>query len=351
MVESNNKIQLIFSFVSYILSGCFIFSPLHKSQNILLSLISAFITGSILLYLILCIYGKKSISRPTGIFYIFLTSTASLISTFFSLMLITEVIKDTAYVAARDVSFIYYILLSLATAFVGAYLCLGKSKGILRFTVLYFFSFIFTLSISFCAFITTRHIHTIPLTNIFTPSISSIKTGVTAGVFFTADSSIYLYCMQHYFAGKGGKFQKKQIYAAYITAFIVISAYNLLTACIFGSNLMQTIKDPDYALVKLIPGIDFTELISFIRIVSYLIKSAVYIHTASMCLSVVFKNPSRAKKALVYSSYALIPLTVILLSVFDSTLEYGAFQHLMTPVAIIMSALFTAIKIIYQKDT
>lgn len=336
------RIGIILSYFAFILSGCFIFSPLHKSENIIISFISAFFVGFTCIFLILLI--DKKISRKaeygTPIYIIFCIS-ACFLSLFTSLMLITEIIKDVAYVAGRNVSYSYYIFISVAILSVSFYLCSNAQKGIFRFCIITANSFLFLILLTTLSFTTTKSIvFDMEFQNI-SGIIASVKAGAVAGIYLTADSVLYLFCFRDLICKE--HLPKKQIYSGFITAFSLIAAYNIMTALIFGKTITKNISDPDYALVKLIPGIDFTEIISAIRIISFIIKSSVYIYCSSKALNKVFFRTSKSLLGFIISHYLLIPVIVVLLTFLDKNLGYGAFQHLIYPSVILLSALFLII--------
>ena len=349
--QRKGNIQCTLAYISFFLSGCFIFSPLHKSQNIIISVSSAFITGFILLKLILSLPLKKQTGsiKSKPLFTVLCLFSLGL-SVFVNLMLITEIIKDTAYVAARGVSLGYYFLLTLAILFVSYRLCRGKDKGIFRFSTLTCAGFIIFTAIMFFCFFTTKSAVWNFDPDIYSTAPSSLLTGVITGLFLTADSSIYIFALSRFYKTGTDKLFSLPLKRGFIISFCLIAAYNILTAAIFGTALTTSIKDPDYALIKLIPGMDITELVSAIRIVSFTIKSALYVYATSHFTALLFPAKKNTFTLSASLQYLLMPLTVGVLSVFDSTLGYGAFQHLIIPAVIVLSLIIIILGALLQKN-
>ncbi len=340
----STSIQTVISYTAFVLSGFLIFSPIHKSQNLPLSLLCAAAVSFLLLLLILRIFmpSKKTVKKPKSCRISAIS--ASLFSLFAVLMLLTEIIKDTAYIANRGVNLFYYTSTAIAVLLVSFALCIGRAKGIFRFCILSIIPFGILLFTIFFALFTTKGI----ITDISPDKgfeLSSIITGLRSGIFYAIDTSVFLFAFKEQIF-KEDNFQKKQIFLGYLISYSFIFIYNIFTVLIFG-NLTSKISDPDYALIKLIRGFDLTEIITAVRIVSFLIKSSVYIYLSSKCISEAFPKPK--EKAVTAGLYILIPVTFLFLSAFDKSLEYGAFQHLIYPVTAILSILFAVIYSITKK--
>ena len=343
MVSNNRgqKAGRIAAYASFILSGCFIFSPLHRAQNILIALIFALLTGIAIIYLIKPVFNKAVQSRPkTRWIYAILSALAVIISMFTSLMLLTEVIKDVAYVASRGISLFYYIAISFAMLSVSFYLCFNSEKGIYRFCILSFIIFISLSTVILSSFITTKSV--IPdFLRISRKSFEgSALCGILSGLYFSCDTCIFLYCFKEYFTLENGKTDTRSLLLGYELSFGIIFIYNITAALIFGSKLIKTLDDPDFALVKLISGTDLTEIISTVRIFSFMIKSSLYLFCAAKALKLCFKKPDTVFLRLVLAEFIMIPTSVAVLCFFDRTLGYGEFQFLIYPAIILLSALF-----------
>lgn len=346
--KSGNGIQVTISYAVFILSGFLIFSPLHKSCNLPLSLLCSIAVSSLLFFLILTLISKRNKSAKPHVFISYVSAiTVPITSLFASLMLLTEIIKDVAYIANRGVSLYYYTFIAFIILFVSYYLCTSSENAVYRFTVLAFFPFIILFFVMFLSLFTTKSI-----INDFQSGksslLSSVLTGVRSGIFFTVDSSAFFICFGKQIKLTTDKFPKKELTLGFITAYTFIIIYNILTVLIFG-QLTSKITDPDYALIKLIGGIDFTEIISTVRIISFLIKSCIYIYLSGKVIKDIFPRLKISGRTLTGLLYLAIPLTFLCLAFFDSSLKYGAFQHLIYPVTAIMSVCFIIIYKLNQK--
>ena len=347
---TNSCAGVLISFSCFILSSEFIFSPLHKSGNIIISASTAILVGLTGLTIILKAFHKERSeysAAPKLLAVISIISSA--FSTVISLMLTTEVIKDTAYIANRSISMFYYISLSLAILTVSYYLCCNSEKGIYRFSILSSILFLLISVLIFSAFTTTKSAVFDTGTNTAKTLIGSVLRGTVTGLFLTADASCYFFCFNRFIREENGALKKNPIIVGYIFAFLIIILYNVITVLTFGTKLTSSLTDPDYALIKLIPGIDMTETISAIRIVSFMIKSSVYIYCSSKLLKSAFAKTGTSIAPFILIHYLMILIIVIVLTVIDKSLEYGAFQHLIYPSVIIYSALIMITNFLYRK--
>lgn len=344
-IKSGTKLQNIISYTVFYLSGFLILSPIHQSENIVVSLISAFFISGILLKLILKFYKRGSFYENKRRFSCKIISVIAVISSLFCcLMLITEIIKDVSYIADRGVSITYYIFTAIAILFVSYYLCISAPKGIFRFLILSPYVFLILFIIMFFSLFSVKSITANALIS-QSDSVSSIMTGIKSGIFFTLDTSVYLFCFDDIQVDQNNKDLSSQITAGFLISFFFISVYSIFTCLIFG-KLTPEISDPDYALIKLIPGADFTEIISAVRIISFMIKSSCYIYLSAKILKDFIPKIKISKIRLIFILYISIPISIIFLSFFDKTLGYGAFQHLIYPTNTIMS---TAFMILFSK--
>lgn len=348
--DIGKKIGAAFSFAAFYLSGCFIFNPLYKSQNIIISSAFAFITSVPVLICWLNFFDKKRDNTSAHpIIQGFFALVASIFSVLASLMLITEIIKDVSYIANRGVSLFYYISISIAILTVSYYLCYNSEKGIFRFSILAVIPFIFLFLIAFTSFITTKSAVFDISSGSSESFISSMTAGIIAGLFFSADSAVYLFCFRKYLCGNDGKLMKKTAFAGFLVSFLAVFIYNLVTFLVFSAKLTKNLTDPDYALIKLVPGIDFTETVSAIRIISFMIKSSVYIFCSSKALKETIFKKNKSLIPIILVLYLLIPITVIILSCYDKNLKYGSFQHMIYPVTILLPVFFSIITSTHKK--
>ena len=337
-MKTRLKPNIILAYLSFSLSGILIFSPLHRAENIIASLCSALITSLLCLLLILRVFAVKKSVTPSKTAAVI----SALLSSFCCLMLITEIIKDVSFVTGRGISLYYYVFLACAVLAVSLYLCLSGEKGIFRFCILSSLFFIFLLFISFSGFATSKS---------FIFDGNSLKAGIASsaargsitGLFITSDSVLFIYCFDEFLRGKSGKLHIRSVFVSFTISFILIISYYISTSLIFGQSLTKELSDPDYALAKLLPGIDFTEAISALRILSFLIKSSVYIFCTSKIYGLAFVKKESTQKKGIIIQYLLLPITAALLIPLDKSHEYGAFQILIYPSVILLSLILIII--------
>lgn len=347
-MNNGKSIQTTISYAVFVLSGFLIFSPLHKSGNLPLSLVCSVITSAGMTLLTARIFSLKSGSSGNhSISKVTLSISASILSLFSVLMLLTEVIKDVAYIANRGVGLFYYTVTALSLLFVSFWLCTSSSKGIYRFCLLSIIPFIILFMTMFFALSTTKSV-VFGFSQTDKSFTEPILTGIKSGLFFTADSVVFCSGFRDYIKTDSGSFPKKQFFTGFLVAYTYIIIYNIFTALIFG-RLTSEISDPDYALIKLIRGIDLTEIISAVRIVSFLIKSSLYIYLSSANLKNCNAFGRFKEKSVTTFLYLLLPATFLFLAFFDKSLEYGAFQHMIYPITFLMSFCFFLSAALFQK--
>lgn len=347
-MNSGKSIQTTISYAVFILSGFLIFSPLHKSSNLPLSLICSVTTSAGMTLLTARIFSsERGTSGNHGISKTILSISASILSLFNVLILLTEVIKDVAYIANRGVSIFYYTAIALSLLFVSFWLCTSSSKGIYRFCLLSIIPFIILFTTMFFALSTTKSV-VFDFSQTDKSFTEPILTGIKSGLFFTADSVVFCAGFKDNIKTDSGTFPKKQFFTGFLVAYTYIIIYNIFTALIFG-RLTCEISDPDYALIKLIQGIDLTEIISAIRIVSFLIKSALYIYLSSANLKKCNAFGRFKEISITAFLYLLLPATFLFLAFFDKSLKYGAFQHMIYSITFLMSFCFFLFAALFQK--
>lgn len=347
-MNSGKSIQTTISYAVFVLSGFLIFSPLHKSGNLPLSLICSVTTSAVMTLLTARIFSsERGTSGNHGISKTILSISASILSLFNVLILLTEVIKDVAYIANRDVSIFYYTAIALSLLFVSFWLCTSSSKGMYRFCLLSIIPFIILFTTMFFALSTTKSV-VFDFSQTDKSFTEPILTGIKSGLFFTADSVVFCAGFKDNIKTNSSTFPKKQFFTGFLVAYTYIIIYNIFTALIFG-RLTSEISDPDYALIKLIRGIDLTEIISAVRIVSLLIKSSLYIYLSSANLKNCRVFSRFKEKSITAFLYLLLPSTFLFLAFFDKSLKYGAFQHMIYPITFLMSFCFFLFTALFQK--
>lgn len=345
-------IQSTVSFSVFLLSGAMIFSPLHKSDNLFISLVFAFLTGLICIFAALRICEKKDTDNPRFKKLSFIAAILlSVLSAATTLLILTETIKDVSYIANRGISFAYYCFIAFSILIVSYYLCCNSSKGIFRFCIPAVFPFLLLIAVIFSTFSTTGiYFDNLKFNNIEESILSSSIQGIISGLFFFADTIVFIYCFNDLMSDKSGKLMKHSILVGFIIAFSFIGIYNTVTFMIFGSSLTKQLSDPDYALIKLVPGIDMTELISALRIISFIIKSSVYIFSSSLALGKSISGEKKLHVIFIPTIYLTIVPVFVLFYTKGKTLGYGAFQSLVYPLTPIIGLLFMLIFLMSQKN-
>lgn len=352
MTKNGKSIQASVAFTVFLLSGTMIFSPLHRSANIFITLITAFITGILCTSIALRISSKKDFdsyfSKPKLLIFGFLSS---LLSTASCLIMLTETIKDVSFIANRGISFIYYSFIAISILSVSYYLSCNTQKGIFRFCIPAAIPFLILFSVIFFSFSEAGiYIKNLKFGTDSSTIISSFFCGITMGLFFFSDTFIFIYCFKDCISFNSGKIMKKSIYTGFIVAMLALSLYGTVTFLVFGRNLTNTLSDPDYALIKLIPGLDMTELISALRIIAFIIKSSVYIFSSSNLLSRLFEKQKKANTIICAVLYGAIPPIFVAAYFSAKSLGYGAFQDLIYPLTTTLGTLYLFIISAFKKN-
>ncbi len=318
---SVNKIQVFISFFVFLLSGITIFNPLLRSENFGLSCLTSIITAVMIfeIYMVLFSKIKKKGSRHRHSFF---AIVSCLFAIFSCIIYLTEIIKDIAHISGKNVSLFYYSLLALAILAVSYCLCYNTEKGIFRFSILAFSSFIVFIIVLCLSFLTTKRLF---WQNSFSDNLSSIFCGVLAGIFFSVDIPLYLGVFSKILSANS---ISKALRPSFWFAVLYYSAISILPFMIFGKSLVNSIPDPIFSATKLFPQVDMTEIGAVIKITGFMIKSSVYIYfcTDALMNTAISKRLSHTHIILIL--YSSIPIIFLTVSFFDKTLEYGAFQYL-----------------------
>ena len=343
----SKRTQTFLTFTVYVFSGAGIFNPLSKSENIYISLLFSLASSAVTFLLMLKIVNKAGgesghIYSNRKVLSLLLTG----VCVFALLVHLTEVIKDTSHIANRGVSLIYYTAVSICVLAVSLYLCVSSEKGIYRFLLLSSVPFLIMLLASFIPFITVKNV-IIEFEKSSSAIISSAKTGIKSGIFFMCDAVFYIL----FFKECNKKTQQKNsaLTAGYITACFVIFICSAVPFLIFGSRIANKLPTPDYSTLRLIYGIDITELVTFVRIVSFLIKSSVYLNVCANLITACFVRLAKRRNAVITTLHLLLPVTFLTVAAYDKTPVYGAFQHLIFPALCILSALLLIIILLNKK--
>ncbi len=353
----NDKVKNIQTYISlsvFLISGTAVFSPIYKSENPAVSLFFALVFGTVFTLISLRCFSTVKKDRPKKTFlFPALSVSASLFSVFISLLLLTQVIREAAYIAGRGVNLPYYILLGIAILAVSYYLCYNSEKGIFRFCIpcaIIFAALLFIIPTSF--FSTKSAVVNHNLFSITDKMFSSAVIGITSALMISADISAYLFCFKSYITDSYGRLPKKTVGASFLTAFIFLLIQYSATLLIFGKNLTLSLKFPFYALIKLCSPCDVTELLTCAKIISFIIKSSVYSYCCAVSLKKAFcPKKENALVGFMLGTYLVIPIIfIILVSMFGEN-QYGALQHLIYPCVFILSLHFLFLYLLKSKKT
>lgn len=348
MKSTDKKLCYYITMSCYVFLSFAVFTPVFNSQNITATLLFCFITSLLTVSGLSFLFGKalpdkvKS-SFPTeknrhGLLNRALSVITCLSGLFSVLLIMTQVIKDTCYIAGKGVSKEYYLGLSAALLAVSLYLCFNSEKGIYRFCI--------TASVPVLIFVISALLPLFTVKNIVfdlfaTVPHSTIKEafkGCYYGLFFCLDISVFLYCFKEC-TGFSRPSVRLGIFSV-ITAFMLWCICIVSANLIFGKNLIFLFSDPLYALTKAFDGFDITETLSAIRIFAFIIKSSVYLYSSALSIKNAFcKKAHPSLKKILCSIYVTIP--IIYIPFLITTTDFGKLQHLVYPSVIIMSALFT----------
>ena len=349
MRKSTKNANFIICLSCYIFLSFAIFNPLFSRTDFALTLFFCIVTSAatIILFFLLNKKCSKKMKESSTLAKV-LSVLATISGVFSVLLLMTEVIKDTCYIAGKGVSREYYLFFSLALLSVSLYLCFNSEKGIFRFC---FLSIIPILIFTFSAllpFFSVKGIIFDFYTRANESVISPLKCGIIYGLFLSFDVSVFLFCFS-----KHAKFKNlgtRWVITALFCSIIVWCINYLCVYLIFGKNLVLELDDPLYALTKSFHGFDITETLSALRIIAFIIKSSVYLYACSLLIKkAFFSRHAHSLKIILPVVFALIPL-VYLPYLLISHESYGKMQEIIYPSVIIMSGIFTVIVCFSKKQ-
>lgn len=349
MTEFSRKIQLYTAFITYFLSGFFIFTPLFDSDCTPPSFLISTAISIIVFELSLFFFSRENKTKRNNgsVFYHTLCFLCVLLGVFCSLILITQVIHDISYSTGRYISSFYYVCSCLVLLFISFYSCLGKEKGIFRFCSVCSLAFLIIIPVCyFCFFSTTLTFSTFPLISDNSTLYLQIKSGVFSGMMLSCDICVFLYAFSDFISNV--KKAKKHLRIAFAICTFLIFSFCVCTLLAFGQELTFGISNIPFSLIKLVPGIDLTELLSAVKIISFTVKSSLYICSTSKSIEKSFK--ASKKKAYFLSSliqYLLIPIIFIPFSVVPDILPYGALQKYIYPLSFLFGILTLITKYFY----
>lgn len=349
MSQYTKKVNFIITLSCYIFLSFAIFNPLFSRNDFTLTLFFCIVTSCVTL-IVLCFTKKKCIYliKQSSVLAKVLSVLATISAVFSVLLLMTEVIKDTCYIAGKGVSREYYLFFSLALLSLSLYLCFNSEKGIFRFC---FLSCIAVLIFTFSALLPFFSVKGIIFDfhiGMNTSVISSLKCGILYGLFLSFDVSVFLYCFSKYASLKNSG--SRWVITALFCAIIVWIINYLCAYLVFGKNLVIQLHDPLYALTKTFGGFDITETLSALRIVAFIIKSSIYLYSCSLLIKkAFFSKYAHSLKVILPAVFLLIP-SIYLPFLFLWDDSYGKMQEIIYPSVIIMSGIFAIIVCFSKKQ-
>ena len=349
MNKASKTTQYYIVLTSYISLSFAIFTPMFNSRNLPIRLFFCFLSAFIYAIAISFLFSKNVHAKNTnGIFAKILSVIAALESVFCVLLLMTEVIKDTSRIAGRGVNKEYYLLLSLFILAVCLYLCFNSEKGIYRFCCISVLPLILFAVSCLLAHFTVREITADFIDFSAHFFVDDAVKGIFSGLFLSADISIFLYCFHSIACDR--RHSTKLCLLSLITAFgfwclCIISVYTA-----FGKNLIILLSDPFYALTKAFDGFDTTEILSAVRIFAFVIKSSVYIYSASLALKrAFFCQKACALKVIIPVLFLAVPAIYRPFLLFSKS-SYGSLQHLIYISVITLSFCFIILLFFRKKQ-
>ena len=349
MSISSQKLQFSICFTCYVFLGFAIFNPIFYSKNPIISFVACILTSTITVCTVAFLHFKgKVLSFNNSILSKSFSCLCSVLGILSVLLLMTQVIKDTCYIAGKGVSKEYYLLLSLALLGVSLYLCFNTEKGIYRFCFLSAVPILIFIISSVLPFFTVKGVVIDVQLSLSDSVAKAIKNGIIGGLFLSIDTSVFFYCFSNY--------MKEQVIKTRHAVTCLIYPLLLWSICIFcvyalfGKNTVLLLQDPLYALTKSYGGFDITESLSSLRIFAFIIKSSVYIYSCSMCIQkAFFSEKKHALKIIIPCLFSAVPL-IYLPYIFISSDSYGKFQGLIYPSVILLSLFFIFANIFEKKE-
>lgn len=345
MTEFSRKIQLYTAFITYFLSGFFIFHPLFDSDNTAISFIISTVLSVVIFEIEMFFFFHKSKNKLKcgSATNILLSTLCALLCVFCSLILITQVIGDISYSTGRYISTSYYIFCSIILLFISFYLCIGKERGIFRFCSVCALAYLIFIPVCYFCFLSTSATFTsFPEKCAFG---LQIKSGIFSAIMLSCDICVFLYAFSDFLRQTDKA--KKHLRISFFICHCLVFAFCLCALLAFGQKLTFDIANVPFSIVKLIPGIDLSEFLSALRIISFTVKSSLYVYSTSQSIKQIFKS---SKRVFFFSSlfqYLLIPTIFLTFLLLFENAPYGAVQQYIFPLTLLFSALALINKYFY----
>ena len=335
------KLQCFFAFFVFLLSSLIIFNPLYASDTPLVSLFAFLVTGTVLISAICAVYKKTKSKALPAFMHIIFSILCCVLSVFLTLIMLTQVIKETSYIANRNISMFYYMLFTVFVLMAGFYLCTRGFKGIYRFSIICFVFFALLLIASLTVFFSTKGIvKQSILSPIEKVTAKDLLAGFKAGVFVSLDSIFFIFCFEEYLIDGKQKLYRHVLLSAFFACFAFFGTIYIIMLLTFGKDIVQQLRYPVFSLLKLVYAVDAVDLLSFTLIPAYMIKSSVYIYSSGICLNKALSKDKNNTKKIIASLHLCIPVILSFIAIFFNNLPYGAFQHTVYIINAILCLLF-----------
>ncbi len=240
---------------------------------------------------------------------------------------LTEVIRDVSYITNNTVSLKYYLLLATALLCICLY-TFTKFNGIFRFCIICSSICIICFLLLCCSFFTPFSFNGFVFCPIANSVPSDILYGIICAFFICGDLPLFLFCFKNQLCTDNKKVKITQLLLPYILSFMLMFICFLLCGSIFGTEITHGLENPFYAMTKLIPLFDCTELISVMRIFGFTIKFGIYLGAMyKLCRFTLFGG-SKNKRWFISGFYfsSLIIAFIMYLATKENP-RFGAFQR------------------------
>ena len=326
-----------------------IFNPLLKCALPFTGHFFCLIT-SVAASLFICIIYRKEchISSTSTVLHKFLSVLCAVFAVLCTLLLMTQVIRDTCFIVGRGVSTGYYFLLSLSLLTTSFALCSAGSRSILRFCCISAPVFMLFTVLCFLPFTAVKGIsHDILTFQGGGNLLQSALCGIVSGLMLASDTAILFYCAKQSITID--LTVTKITVLSVITAFFLLLCQNGCVYLIFGRKLTLLLAKPVYALTKCFKGFDLTEIVPAAGIFAFIAKCSVYLGFASSSVCSAFGcNTKKQKRTAASIIFLAVPAIYLPFLLSENSFYYGSLQHLIYPLIPLMS-LFFIIKHIFEK--
>ena len=180
---------------------------------------------------------------------------------------------------------------------------------------------------------------------------SSAVIGIISGLMISIDVPAFFTIFKGYITDGKGQIPAKIVTCSFITAFIFLVIQYGCALLVFGKNLTVGLDYPLFALIKLSPLGDVTELLTAAKITAFMIKSSVYSYCCAKCLFTAFFKGTKALTRIMTATYLVIPILFFVLTIMQNGKQYGSLQHLIYPATALFSLLICFLDILRVKKS